>query len=228
MKDAYPKTFIFVRHAESEGNLLSVEERTKHEVGTNRYALTDRGQRQAELTGKWLRDHYPEPDRILRSYYERVHQTSDICYPDLPKRQENLLAEANRGIWHVATEEEIRAVLPFEVRRRDLEGYYHYRAPGGENWPDVERRVRDFRRSIRENYSGKVIVVFGHGTWELVWRKVLNCWDDTEVMEHYYRQDIVGNASISIYHGRFDEETGRPYLAHDPSVDYKVPWKGKL
>jgi len=183
---------------------------------------------QAAMTGEWLREYYPAPDRVIRSYYDRTHQTSDICYPDLPKRQESLLSEANRGIWHVATEDEIRAVLPFEVRRRELEGYYHYRAPGGENWPDVERRVREFRRSIRENYPGKVIVAFGHGTWELVWKKVLNCWDDTEVMEQYRAQLIVHNASVSVYHGRFDEETGRPYLAHEPVRDYFVPWKGRI
>lgn len=228
MKDAYPSKVIFVRHAESEGNLLTVEERAKYEVGTNRYALTERGKLQAKFAGEWLQEYFPRPDRIIRSYYQRVHETSDICYPDLPKRQESLLAEANRGIWHVATEEEIRAALPFEVRRRDLEGYYHYRAPGGENWPDVERRVREFRRSIRKNYEGKVIVVFGHGTWHLVWQKVLGGWDDTEVMERYQTNQIVHNASISVYNGRFDLDTGRPYLLHNPSQDYVVPWKGRI
>lgn len=134
----YPKLVVLVRHAESVGNTLSVAERARTPMGTNWYALTERGREQARITGEWLRAQYPSPRRIIRSYYQRTRETADLLYPDFPIREDERLAEASRGIWHVRTEDEIRREAPWEIDRKQFEGLYHYRPIGGENWPDVE------------------------------------------------------------------------------------------
>lgn len=228
MKHGYPKTVVFVRHAESEENTMTIEERVAVGRGTNHCPISSVGVRQTEIAGEWLREHFPEPDAIYRSYYKRVKQTSDICYPGVMKRTEGILGETNRGVWYVYTEEQIKREMPWEILRRKLEGDYHYRPVGGENWPDTEERVRAFRRRLRNGQSGDTVVIFGHGTWHLLWRKLLNKWDDDETMERYYKKDIVANASVSIYHGRFDPVTGWPILVHDPAKDYIVPWLGRI
>ena len=40
---AWPKLLVFVRHGESEGNVLNADERAELEIPTHEYALTPRG-----------------------------------------------------------------------------------------------------------------------------------------------------------------------------------------
>ena len=217
----YPETIVFVRHAESEGNLLSVEERVRLCQGTNLYALTARGRVQAMVTRRWLAEHFPNPDRIIRSYYRRVAETADAIYPDLPKREDERLAEANRGIWHVRTEARIAIEAPFEIDRRKFEGLYHYRPIGGENWLDIEGRIRSFRNSICKCYPNQTIVVVTHGFWLLLWQKLVHRWSIEEALEKYQAGAVVDNASVLIYHGTVVK--GRSVLTHDPATDYIRP-----
>src|SRR3990167_7096233 len=81
-KSDFPVELVFVRHAESVGNVKSIAERTKMDKGSVFFELTPRGRRQAEITGAWLREHYPNPDRVLSSYYTRPMETAQLAYPD--------------------------------------------------------------------------------------------------------------------------------------------------
>src|SRR3990167_7816906 len=105
----YPKAVALVRHAESQGNLMTREERARTALGTNCYRLTPHGRAQAEFTKAWLEEHFPKPARIFRSHYTRTAETAEICYSGHEIRVDPRLAEANRGVWHVLSEEEIRA-----------------------------------------------------------------------------------------------------------------------
>lgn len=225
----YPKTMVFVRHAESEGNLMTPQERAEFPMGTTYYKLTARGEVQADITGRWLREHYPHPSAILRSYYTRTAMTAERCYPPAlgyKINEDERLAEANRGIWHVRSEIWMREHRPEEVERRELEGRYHYRPPGGENSPDIERRIRDFRKSMRRRFAGKIVVVVTHGNWLLHWQKRIHHWTIAEMLERYERSAVVENASVLIYHGVVVDDRGK--LVHDPKIDYIIPWHGKI
>lgn len=224
--DPYPALFIFVRHAQSQGNLLTPAERVRLEMGTPYYTLTDRGRAQARMTGEWLQKFFPNPDRIFRSYFVRTRETAELLYSNRSIAEDERLAEANRGMWHVLSEDDIREKMPWEIRRRELDGLYHYRPPGGENWPDVELRLRDFRRSMRRRFPGKTIVCVTHGHWLLLWQKRIDRWTIDETVERYKQGIIVENASVVIY--RDEIVGGKHRLVHDPSRDYIVPWKGKL
>lgn len=224
----YPKTVAWVRHAQSVGNTLSREERARRPQGTNLYTLTERGREQARVTGLWLREHLPEPDTIIRSYYARTRETADLLYPGRHIMEDARLAEANRGIWHVRTEEQIAREAPWELDRRKFEGLYHYRPIGGENWPDIEARVRSFRNSLRWRFPGKTIIVVTHGQWLLVLQKLVHHWSIDEVIRRYETEEVGANASVLLYHGDFDTETGKHVFRHDPATDYIVPWQVKI
>ena len=61
-----PELLVLVRHAESEGNIKSTAERAKSEIPTHGYALTDRGQQQALITGRYLQKKFGfTPDKIV-------------------------------------------------------------------------------------------------------------------------------------------------------------------
>lgn len=229
MKDfPYPETVVFVRHAQSKGNLLSPAERAALPVGTTSYDLTPFGERQADITGEYVRKHFPNPDRLIRSYYRRTRLTGERCYPGWDIREDERLAEANRGVYTVLGEDGVRVHMPWELERRERDGLYHYMPPGGENWPMIEARIRSFRRSLRMHYSGKTVVCFTHGFWLLLWQKRVHRWTIEETERRYREDEIVANASVLIYRGRWDDERGKHVLAHDPATDYVVPWEGKI
>src|SRR5512142_438697 len=47
----WPKRLVLVRHGESLGNTMTVDERATCEVSTHAYPLTPRGREQARITG---------------------------------------------------------------------------------------------------------------------------------------------------------------------------------
>jgi len=225
----YPNCVVFVRHAESVGNIRTREEQRSFPVGTNMYELSPRGREQARLTGERVRELFPNPDRILRSYYARTNETARFLYPDREIREDALLAERDRGMWTDAFEAEVQQHAPWEIRRRDAQGSYHYRPPGGENLPDVQMRVREFRRSLKFNYSEKTIVVVGHSQWILLWQAIVHGWSMEETTARYHdKAALVENASILVYRNAWDEGRNKYIMTHNPEADYEVPWKDKL
>jgi broad specificity phosphatase PhoE len=225
----YPDLIIFVRHAQSIGNTLSQEERAQLNTGTDAYNLTDLGREQAAITGEWLRKYYPDPDVILRSYYERTRETSDILYPDHPKVDEALLTERDRGAWHVMTHAEMQTMMPWELVRRDRTNPFHFRPVGGESMADMERRVREVRRSLRCNYPGKVVVMVGHAHWLMLLLKLTHRWTIEEMLTRLEAGSWAQNASVLLFRpGPINPANGKQRLLHDPSVDLITPWEGIL
>lgn len=156
---AWPKLLVFVRHAESEGNIRSVDERAEFDLSTHAYNLTPRGVQQAEITGRYLHDRFGEFDTYYQSYYFRTKQTLGTMYPEARVYEDSRLAEGQRGIWHTMTKEKVFERFPEEIIRKEREGLYHYRPWGGENWPDIELRVHSFlgtinRASLLESNPG--------------------------------------------------------------------------
>lgn len=220
----WPSRLILVRHAQSVGNLLGPDERAAKPIGSNLYDLTQLGKEQASSTGAWLREHYPNPDGFYTSYYERTRCTASSLYPDLDLYEDERLAEAQRGIWHTLTRKQVAAKMPWEIERREREGYYHYRPPGGENWPDVELRIRSFNRTIHRRYPGKTLVLVTHGHWILLWKKVIHHWTIDETVQAYKEGRIgkqIANASVTVYEG-VEDGNGKNVLN---AASYTVPWK---
>ena len=226
----WPKTIAFVRHAQSKGNTMTVDERAACPKGSNLYELTELGRRQAEITSAWLRERFPNPDGFYTSYYTRTGQTATILYQGRQPYVDERLAEAQRGIWHTMARAEIAERMPWEIDRKEREGIYHYRPPGGENCPNVELRIRSFNHTVHRRYRRKTLVVVTHGNWLLLWEKIVEHWSIDQYIAAYQnseRRDHAENASVTIYRGVTDEQ-GRNVLIPDPDQPYIVPWEGRL
>lgn len=140
----WPRQIVLVRHAESEGNVKTVDERAGFCEPSHNYGLTDKGVKQAEITGKYLRDQFGLFDVNYVSYYKRAKDTMKLMYPGVKVYEDSRLAEAQRGIYHTMTHDDIYDRFPEELERKEREGLYHYRPWGGENWADVELRIHSF------------------------------------------------------------------------------------
>ncbi|MEK7192237.1 MAG: histidine phosphatase family protein [Patescibacteria group bacterium] len=223
----WPRRLILVRHAESEGNVMSVEERTKWERSSHEYRLTKRGRNQANLTGEYLKKQFRCGfDAYYSSYYIRSRETLSIMFPEAKVIEDSRLAEAQRGIWHAMSEEEIAKVFPHEIEFKKREGLYHHRPLGGENWPDIEMRIHSFRNTLACEHESEQVLVIVHGNWHSLFRRVNDGLSVEEVMKRYSldNRGVVENASVTIYEGRSVD--GKPRLVL--KEENIVPWEDGL
>lgn len=219
----WPKQLVLVRHAESQGNVLGTDERAKCSLASHLYQLTERGKRQAEITGEYVRKTFGEFDAYYTSYYARVQQTMRIMYPDAKIYEDPRLAEAQRGIWHVMTRKQIAETLPFEIERKEKEKLFHYRPLGGENWPDVELRIHSFLGTLRRDLSGKRVIMGVHGHWLILFQRLIHHFSIEEAVRRY-EMAVFGNASVTVYE---EEKTrGKSHLIL--KEENRIPWENVL
>jgi len=220
---AWPKRLVLVRHAESEGNVLSKEERARYDRATHAYQLTERGRKQARITGQFLKATFGEFDVYYVSYYERSKETMNIMFPDARIREDPRLAEAQRGIWQTMTDEQVRTRFPEEFDRREREGLYHYRPFGGENWPDIELRIHSFLGTLSRDCCGQSVLMVVHGHWLILLQRLLHHFPTEEAVARYMGGTFA-NASVTVYAGDQEKEPSRLVLLSEN----QIPWEGKL
>jgi len=138
-------------------------------VGDHGTALTDKGVKQAQETGKNLSKIIELPDVVFVSPYDRTHQTLDNITHGWPELKEvktiedERLREQEHGKALLYNDWRIFHVLnPDEEALYDLEGSYYYRYPNGESVPDVRERTRSLFTSIARDYSEKNVLLVTH------------------------------------------------------------------
>lgn len=215
-----PALIVLVRHAESEGNIRTADERAKHVVSSCHYRITERGVAQAKQTGEYLKKNFGDFDSYYTSYYTRTKETFSHLYPEVTPIIDPRLAEAQRGIYHIHTTAEIQRFYPGELLRKEREGKYHYRPPGGENWPDIELRIRSFLQTLQEEHAGERVLLVVHGHWLVLFQRLVQ---NFSIEEAFHRYEVAGpseNASVTVFKGL--EEGGKSKLVL--VTENTVPW----
>jgi broad specificity phosphatase PhoE len=201
-----PALIVLVRHAESVGNTMTADERAKHPVSSCHYSITPRGIAQAQQTGAYVRERFGEFDAYYSSYYTRTRETFAHLYPTVTPIVDPRLAEAQRGIYHINTTAEIEKHYPGELLRKEQEGKYHYRPPGGENWPDIELRIRSFLETLREEHAGQRVLLVIHGHWLVLFQRLVQNLSIEEAFRRYEIEGPAENASVTVFEGLADED----------------------
>jgi len=212
----WPDLLAIVRHGQSERNLAKEQAKapgaevvwgsTVRDVDT---PLTALGVRQAIATGQFLRDK-SNFDAIFSSPYMRTLQTSQHISQQLAVAPRLVLEERIReiefGILDGLTHDGVRQRYPDEWARREREGKYWYRPPGGESRPDVALRVHSFLGTLTRDYRQKNVLVVCHSVVVLIFRRLLERWDEAKYME-VDREDDVLNCGVTMY--RYDAAARR-------------------
>jgi len=113
--------------------------------------LNDLGKEQAENLGKVIREKGIKFDVLFTSDLKRAIDSSNIAFPEYKKQTDNRLRECNYG--------------DLDGKHKSLviyEKYIEKRFPNGESLKDVENRMREFIKILKENYSGKTIGIVAH------------------------------------------------------------------
>lgn len=162
-----PRTVVFVRHAESEGNQLVREayerfpddpdEALTHLTETaaahpdrGNWNLTEHGEGQAARLRAFLFHRFGPNnfDTVFVSGLVRAQQTLAIALPNAPNRIDERLNEIPRGIFQSPNERIAQKARP---REEILE--------------HLTRRDDFIEHLLSGGYAGESIIVFGHGAW---------------------------------------------------------------
>ena len=204
----WPDLLVIVRHGQSERNLAKEQAKASgsgavwgsslRDVDT---ALTPLGVQQAIAAGKFLRDK-ANFDVIFSSPYMRTLQTSQHISEQLAAVPrivpEERIREIEFGILDGLTHQGVRERYPDEWARREREGKYWYRPPGGESRPDVALRVHSFLGTLTREYRKQQVLVVCHSVVVLIFRRLLERWDETKYLEVDSEDDVL-NCGITTY-----------------------------
>ena len=150
-----PRRLLVVRHGETEWNAqLRIQGRLDS-------ALTPLGKRQADANGQLLRRLGVE--RLLVSPLGRTLETAYIVNSHVQTEIElfDELMERDCGEWGGLTIDEIRSERTEEWRARQTDEWGH-RPPGGENLPDVLKRLAPLLEAVRE-LEEEAVAIISHG-----------------------------------------------------------------
>ncbi|OHA60348.1 MAG: hypothetical protein A2607_02010 [Candidatus Vogelbacteria bacterium RIFOXYD1_FULL_42_15] len=201
----WPKQIIVVRHAESEGNIRQMDDNSSAQVPNHQFSLTKNGEAQALVTGEYLRKNseFFGFDVAFTSTFWRAQQTLHLMCPKIVPRIDARLDEFWRGIWHTMSKEEVEKLYPAEAKIKEREGWYHYRAFGGQNGQDVDLMIYSFLADLREFWSGKRVLIVGHGTWMIFFWRIM-CRRSIAEAEKRYQEKKFRNASITVFEQKDD------------------------
>jgi isoleucyl-tRNA synthetase len=148
-------TFYFVRHGESEKNVLGI---INGQIESDKYDLTPAGIRQAEELGEKMKTR-GGVDLIFTSDFLRTKRTAEIVGKILSAEvhSDERLREYNTGVFEGRKEEDYKREFA-AVRNRWTEA-----PPGGETWMQVQERMISFLKETERRYEGKKILIVSHG-----------------------------------------------------------------
>lgn len=211
---------VLIRHPETEGNVAM--EMTELERPNHMFVPTENGWKQIDrvlTTYEELR--LTRPHKIYCSTFYRtrvvaVKFSQKFRQPEIV--EDSRLNEKWDGIFHSLPMTAIADYYPEEIVLRNKIGWYHYSAPGGENCPAVELRIRSllFSIAVPQN-EGKTILLCTHGNWQICFEKIaLNQrWEGAQRAK---KERLVPNCAISVF-DFYPPET------FEHKVDRYAPWQ---
>ncbi len=175
-----------IRHAESEFNRRGIIQ------GHTNSPLSPLGKIQAELTGRWLKEH-STPKRLYTSPLKRALETAQIinAHLQIPLVEVEDFKEIKLGAWEGRPIEEVKREDP-----ENLNLWYTEPAKakieGAENLHSFQKRVvKAFESIIQEEKEGEILIVAHGGTLSAIVAHVLAL-----DMNHIWRMKF-SNASVS-------------------------------
>lgn len=207
----WPNNLYLIRHGQSKRNVMKAAAKAAGKnpdysegIRDQNTPLTPRGRMQALTIGVELMSRCPEflPDTIFVSPYLRTRQTCEEILKGLqywPKVVvEERIREIEFGILDGLTPEGMKAKYPEEIARKKKEGKYYYRAPGGENRPDVNLRVHSFIDTLVRDYQEKNVAVICHSVVVMCFCHLFERWEEDQYLK-VDAEDDIKNASLTHY-----------------------------
>jgi broad specificity phosphatase PhoE len=109
------------------------------------------------------------------------------------------IREIEFGVMDGIDRKRFRELYPLEADRRERDGKYYYRPPGGENRPDVRLRVHSVLDTLNRDYVGTKVMIVCHSVVVLAFRSLIERWEEAEYLK-VDKEDDCKNCGLTIYH----------------------------
>lgn len=199
---------VLVRHGESVGNVADREaiaakaHRLELDARDADVELSEEGKRQADALGEHLAELRTDelPTVVISSPYERARATAERVTAKLEVELiiDERIRERELGIFDGVTWYGIEATHPEETARRERNGKFYYRPPGGESWADVILRVRSILLELQQRFAGERVWLFSHEAVIMAFRYVVEGLDEERVLA-LQKEEPLANASMTRY-----------------------------
>lgn len=171
-----PNQLIFVRHGQSEANV--VQKHDEHGVDQEtaaalfarpdwRHRLTSKGVEQAQNAGRWIEQNIGSLamlDALYVSPFVRTRETAahigGIALGGWTV--DDRLVERSWGVYGKVSRAEQRSQFPMTAAEKAANPWYS-RLDGGESMPDVYARFRDFQGTLHREQADRKVLVVSHG-----------------------------------------------------------------
>ncbi len=204
----WPNNLLIVRHAESEFNVARKESMEKglYKIKCDKpnmlVDLTKEGVLQAKVTGRKIDELYDELDASIISPYKRTMRTNEIMGSEISSEFDDVIDDRIREMEHGAfaqlTRKGRKRYYPEEFKRREREGKFHFRPPGGESCYDVGLRLRGMIDTLTRDYKGQNVMIVTHAAIVVMMRYLLENLSEEHVMEIEGGEDVK-NCSVTHY-----------------------------
>ncbi|MGP3956582.1 histidine phosphatase family protein [Nonomuraea sp. 3N208] len=211
-----PVVIMAVRHGQSQANLAHEEagdRPLRYEPGDHEVTLTELGRAQAAALGRLLADMpaADAPELVWCSPYLRALDTWKTAQhvwgvDPLPVTVDERLRDQEAGAFAHYNLAAIMERFPEEMARREAEGAYAFRPPGGESLADVVVRLRDWLKDLDGHAGGRRVLIVAHDSVVLGLRHVIAGGPDEELAAVLAFAPVL-NASVSVWRtgaGRFE------------------------
>ena len=191
-KKPLPLEMVFVRHGESEANVLqSIEKKIRaqrEETGVIdpalkqqasklgkliharpdwEHRLTPRGQEQAIAAGEWIEKNIGTVatyfDARYHSPFIRAQETAALIGPDAGWRVHNMLYERDWGEFGVTPRHEQAEKFPYATMMKNKAPLFARLSGGAAIAETVTLQVDNFRDDLRERWSDGRVLAVAHG-----------------------------------------------------------------
>lgn len=220
LKDGDYQDFLKAYDSDPESErtrALALEMYKKYPVPTNdaQTRLYSDDWRDIVETGANLCQVLELPEIIYVSPFVRTRATLTglaVGWPELASvecRLEERLIERDHGLLKLYYDYHVFNVLYPEQRRfYELDGFYRYRYPQGENIPDLRARVRDWYQQMVCEFAGKKVMIVSHFLTILALRANLENWDEKAFMKVEHG-DKPHNLGLTVYEAtnKYDQDS---------------------
>lgn len=230
MRRNMPDNLIFIRHGQSEANVihnseekgLDTPEISNDENGNKEdlvtipdrsWRLTNKGILQATTAGAWLPTVIPKFDRLVVSPFVRTRETAATLNmaegrTDRVWEENRLVRERSWGEIDSMSKKDFRELYPANAAFMDKDPLY-WSPPAGESIAEVaENRVRNFLSTLRRESSQKNVLVVTHGEFMKASRTVLERWSDEEFFDNNDREEHKLHNCGTFHYTSIDPTTG--------------------
>jgi broad specificity phosphatase PhoE len=173
--------------------------------------ITKRGERQARITGRRMREtESAAPEIVFVSPYLRTLETLRLLKEEWPEMagarefREERIREKDHGLALLYNDWRIYHVLqPEQGRLHDLLGDYDYRFMNGENIPDVRQRTHSWITTITREFAGRRVMAITHHLTILATRANFERMGPEEFLRLDEHEKPV-NCGVTRYFGKAD------------------------